>query len=168
MLFNMSVFTVCTLVLLAVGPVESFDYKDEIAQGSCTSIIPDTQPDHVYAVRRTCPSAETCEAVCKNVGKICYNALHVYSGTILAAGDTGKAGLHSYKYNSCTGTGCGPNFCCCANSKHTTPNPLAYKDEIAQSTCTAILPGKAVSRVCCKTNLFRLSSHLHSYLCQLN
>ena len=52
------------------GFVVSFDYKDEIAQGTCTSIIPDSQPDHIYAVRRTCTSgsSQTCDAVCSTIG----------------------------------------------------------------------------------------------------
>ena len=52
------------------GFVESFDYKDEMAQGTCTSILTDSQPDRVYAVRRTCSDAGgTCDDVC---GKLEY------------------------------------------------------------------------------------------------
>ncbi|XP_045169411.1 uncharacterized protein LOC123532117 [Mercenaria mercenaria] len=135
-----------------VGFVQSFDYKDEIAQGTCTSLI--TESDHIYAVRRTCTSntPTTCDAVCSNIGKKCFNALHVYSGKILGGTESGKQGLHTYKYNSCTGTNCGPNFCCCSDKPHAVSNPNAFKDYIAQSACTAILHGSnhvyAVRRQC--------------------
>ncbi|XP_045169427.2 uncharacterized protein LOC123532133 [Mercenaria mercenaria] len=101
-------------IFVFVGFVQSFNYKDEIAQGTCTSLI--TEPDHVYAVRRTCTSnaADTCDTVCSKMGKTCFNSLHVYNGVELTASDTGKEALHTYRYNSCESAGCGPNFCCCS------------------------------------------------------
>ncbi|XP_060575085.1 uncharacterized protein LOC132732631 [Ruditapes philippinarum] len=130
------------VVLHFVGHAQSFNYKDEIAQGTCTSILTGG-PDHVYAVRRSCNygSKETCDAVCSKLGKHCYNAVNVYPEVMIGNTETGKESLHAYKYNSCTNPGCGPNYCCCAINKHPLPNPNAFKDEIAQATCTAILPG---------------------------
>ncbi|XP_060595669.1 uncharacterized protein LOC132749789 [Ruditapes philippinarum] len=113
--FKVSVFTVCTLVLIAVDTTPNpLAYKDEIAQSTCTAILPG-KPSHVYAVRRTCSaSTATCTAICANLTKKCFNALHVYTAASLSNTDTGKLGLHTYRYNNCDLGGCGPNFCCCS------------------------------------------------------
>ena len=49
--------------------------------------------------------------------KKCFNSLHIYNAIILGTSETGKEGLHAYKYNTCKQSSCGPNFCCCANSE---------------------------------------------------
>lgn len=126
-------------IKLYAGTVHTYDYRDEIAQGACTAVK--TGSDHIYAVRRQCSNlAASCESVCHNLGKQCFNAVHVYGRTALADSSTGEIGLHTYRYDSCSGTYCGPNFCCCSEK----PSPaITFKDELAQSTCTALLPEKA-------------------------
>ncbi|XP_060555062.1 uncharacterized protein LOC132715966 [Ruditapes philippinarum] len=100
------------------GPDDNFgvtyDFADQIAVATCTALLPGGS-NHVYAVRRTCSSlAVSCADTCKRVKTTCFNALHVYRGSpILKRNQDGERGLYLYRYNSCGGTFCGPNFCCC-------------------------------------------------------
>ncbi|XP_045211854.2 uncharacterized protein LOC123563230 [Mercenaria mercenaria] len=90
------------------------DYADQMAQSTCTALL--TGNNYVFAVRRHCSTlSSNCEIVCSNLGKKCFNALHVYNVNALARDATGTAGLRMYKYNNCGG-GCGPNFCCCSGA----------------------------------------------------
>ncbi|KAH3832650.1 hypothetical protein DPMN_105942 [Dreissena polymorpha] len=91
----------------------AFSFTDEIAQATCTAIR--SEGGFVRAVRRTCSNqAVSCEDLCKSLSATCFNALHVYQPTnVLGRTETGKAGLKTYRYNSCSGSKCGPNFCCC-------------------------------------------------------
>ncbi|XP_053374503.1 uncharacterized protein LOC123532088 [Mercenaria mercenaria] len=139
-----TMLAVILIILGMFGYVQSFDFRDEIAQGACTSLLPGT--DFTSAVQRTCTSTanESCSTVCNEIGKICYNSLHIYS----------VSPPKSYKYDSCSNTGCGPNFCCCSDK--TPPSSLEYKVKIAQATCTGILYGtanyvSAVTRQCKST-----------------
>ena len=50
----------------------------------------------------------------------CFDSLHIYKNPVNKLGDnfdadadSGKVGLHTYRYGSCTGNFCGPNYCCC-------------------------------------------------------
>ncbi|XP_060554860.1 uncharacterized protein LOC132715805 [Ruditapes philippinarum] len=88
------------------------DYADMLAQSTCTAILEGS--NYVSAIRRQCSYvASDCETVCKNLGKTCFNALHVYSGNTLSRDAKSTVGLKMYKYNHCGGN-CGPNYCCCA------------------------------------------------------
>ncbi|XP_052283346.1 uncharacterized protein LOC127880152 [Dreissena polymorpha] len=91
----------------------AFSFTDEIAQATCTAIR--SEGGYVKAVRRTCSNQTvSCEDLCKSVSATCFNALHVYQpDNVLGIAETGRAGLKTYRYNSCLGSLCGPNFCCC-------------------------------------------------------
>ncbi|XP_060589183.1 uncharacterized protein LOC132744478 isoform X1 [Ruditapes philippinarum] len=93
----------------------TYDFADQIAVSTCTALL--SGSNYVYAVRRQCSNlAVSCEDTCKNLGKKCFNALHVYRGAPVLPRDTnGALGLYMYKYNFCSGNFCGPNFCCCQN-----------------------------------------------------
>ncbi|XP_053374504.1 uncharacterized protein LOC128547012 [Mercenaria mercenaria] len=137
-------FSLCGIICMIFGNVQPFDFRDEIAQGTCTALL--TGTDYALAVQRTCTSTtkESCSKVCNEIGKVCYNSLHIYS----------VSPLKSFKYDSCSNTGCGPNFCCCSGK--TPPSSHEYKAKIAQATCTGILYGtanyvSAVTRQCTST-----------------
>ncbi|CAH1783448.1 unnamed protein product, partial [Owenia fusiformis] len=103
------------------------NYYDEIAEAACTAM--NTAGGFTYAVRRECPTSRTCSVICSNQslraqdGQVasrsmrCLNALHVYNNRPqFAHGHTSgieKLSLKTYRYNSCTGSSCGPNYCCC-------------------------------------------------------
>ncbi|XP_045190025.2 uncharacterized protein LOC123547182 isoform X2 [Mercenaria mercenaria] len=92
----------------------TYDFADQIAVSTCTALLPGGS-NHVYAVRRTCSDlAVSCADTCKRVKTKCFNALHVYRGSpLLKRNQNGAKGLYLYRYNSCAGNFCGPNFCCC-------------------------------------------------------
>ncbi|XP_052772969.1 uncharacterized protein LOC128211896 [Mya arenaria] len=92
----------------------AYDYRDQMAQATCTALL-DTGSTHVYAVRRACSNMTVpCAEVCSSLSLTCFNSLHVYNiGTPLPWGVTGKHNGRMYRYNSCAGSFCGPNFCCC-------------------------------------------------------
>ncbi|XP_013403606.1 uncharacterized protein LOC106168895 [Lingula anatina] len=106
----------------------TYNYRDELAQSTCTAMS--GRRGWVYAVRRTCDGdGPTCAQICRrralsaqdsqvsSRGLECFNALHVYGGRPQLSEDTrkdiAKLGLKIFRYNSCDGKGCGPNFCCC-------------------------------------------------------
>ncbi|XP_053407388.1 uncharacterized protein LOC128545909 [Mercenaria mercenaria] len=93
----------------------TYDFADQIAVSTCTALL--SGGNYVYAIRRKCSALSvSCAETCKHVGKTCFNALHVYrSSTIFPRDQYGALGLFLYKYNSCSGNYCGPNFCCCHN-----------------------------------------------------
>jgi polyhydroxyalkanoate synthesis regulator phasin len=86
------------------------------AQSVCVALAPS---GWTYAVRRECTHrAPSCDEVCSRIRARqakkrmrCINALHIYSNT--GFHKTHQKGLKTYKYNSCSGRYCGPNFCCC-------------------------------------------------------
>lgn len=49
----------------------------------------------------------------------CFDSLHVYKNQEQLRDnydkdvDTGKIGLHNFRYGACDAKGCGPNYCCC-------------------------------------------------------
>ncbi|XP_052773649.1 uncharacterized protein LOC128212301 [Mya arenaria] len=92
----------------------AYDYRDQMAQATCTALL-DTTSAHVYAVRRTCSNLTVpCAEVCSSLSLTCFNSLHVYTPqTSLPWGVTGQQSAHTYRYNGCEGSFCGPNFCCC-------------------------------------------------------
>ncbi|XP_052770867.1 uncharacterized protein LOC128210557 [Mya arenaria] len=92
----------------------AYDYRDQMAQSTCTALL-DTSSAHVYAVRRACSNMIVpCEVVCTTLNLTCFNSLHVYTPqTSLPSGVTGQQSGRIYRYNSCEGSYCGPNFCCC-------------------------------------------------------
>ncbi|CAH1775287.1 unnamed protein product, partial [Owenia fusiformis] len=108
------------------------DYYDEIAQATCTAM--NTEGRETFAVRRACTGSatRTCQVICEdpalkvqsgdpniyNRPMSCFNALHVYQNRPRFPHGQGieKLGLQVYRYNHCTNTACGPNYCCCRNS----------------------------------------------------
>jgi len=117
-----AIFVLMTFaILLAADACGKYEH-DIIAQATCGGLCDDF--GHVYAVRRPCPSKETCEDICKSdelkaqdsqVAKrtgSCQGALHVYRNRPKLTGDK-KLGPKIYRYGGCTSTGCGPNYCCC-------------------------------------------------------
>lgn len=55
---------------LEANASRNYNYKDEIAQATCTSIHPGGK--YVYAVRRQCSAqAASCEELCKSLGNKC-------------------------------------------------------------------------------------------------
>ncbi|XP_060589188.1 uncharacterized protein LOC132744481 [Ruditapes philippinarum] len=96
----------------------TYDFADQMAQSTCTAILPGAN-NYVYAVRRHCSKlAASCEDTCKHVGKKCFSALQIPGNPrILPRGTNGALGLQMYKYDlyhGCSrGSYCGPNFCCC-------------------------------------------------------
>jgi len=86
------------------------------AQAACVALAP---AGWTYALRRDCShTAPSCDETCASIkarqaGKRmkCINALHIYTNT--GFHKTHQKGLKTYKYNSCSGRYCGPNFCCC-------------------------------------------------------
>lgn len=93
----------------------TYDFADQIAVSTCTAMLTSGN-NHVYAVRRQCSSlAVSCTETCSHLGLSCFNALHVYRGSpVLKRNQNGAKGLYVYRYNSCAGSFCGPNFCCCS------------------------------------------------------
>ncbi|XP_013403607.1 uncharacterized protein LOC106168896 [Lingula anatina] len=106
----------------------AYNYRDELAQSTCTAMS--GRSGWVFAVRRTCSSeAPTCAEICGSSalsaqdgqvsrgGLECFNALHVYIERPQlsedTSKDTAKLGLKMFRYDSCNGRHCGPNFCCC-------------------------------------------------------
>lgn len=91
----------------------TYDSADQVAVSICTSI--NDKGGYVYAVRRECSTlAVSCEDTCKNVGLTCFNALHFHrQSTVQKRNQVGVQGLYMYRHNSCAGSYCGPNFCCC-------------------------------------------------------
>ncbi|XP_060584257.1 uncharacterized protein LOC132740376 [Ruditapes philippinarum] len=135
------IFKLLELALPIVGSAHLTRVRTKMAQGICTSILPKLEPDLLYAVGRSClpESSLSCNEVCRKIGKNCYNAIHIYSAGILnQMYKEGTKNTETYKYETCTSQGCGPNFCCCADKKHTLP--VSYKDAIAQAACHAMLP----------------------------
>lgn len=50
----------------------------------------------------------------------CFDSLHVYKNQDEQLRDnydkdvdTGKIGLHNFRYGTCNAKNCGPNYCCC-------------------------------------------------------
>ena len=108
-----------------------YNYLDEIAMSVCAA-LPTDGPGLMYAVRRTCGTAETCEYICtesalreqaptevQSLTWSCVESLHVYKSQPTLADnyeeytDSKKLGLAVYRHHSCTDVGCGPNYCCC-------------------------------------------------------
>lgn len=96
------------------------------AQAICTAISP-TSVSWISAVRRKCDNTvvATCEQICANLGttapdyqrrnagtQSCINSIHIYSEPDISTVDF-VPGLKTHRYNSCTNTQCGPNYCCC-------------------------------------------------------
>ncbi|XP_060591676.1 uncharacterized protein LOC132746511 [Ruditapes philippinarum] len=94
----------------------NYDFADQMAVSTCTAL---SDAGYIYAVRRRCSSLSvSCEETCKQIGGTCINSLHIYRGSQVLLRDVdGSKGLYVYKYNSCAGEFCGPNFCCCRSSK---------------------------------------------------
>ena len=96
--------------------------QQRLAQATCVALNPGA--GWTYAVPRQCGNTvASCNQICKTLlsripnpqpGRTsCFNALHIYGGN--EPTDTyHTAGFKTYKYNSCTGNFCGPNYCCCA------------------------------------------------------
>ena len=83
-----------------------------LAQAACVAMVPNG--GHVRAVQRTCSnSAPSCAETCAQVSGVssCFNALHVYNNQ--PASGVYELGLRTYRYDSCSGNYCGPNYCCC-------------------------------------------------------
>ncbi len=80
-----------------------------VAQASCTAINP--SGGYTWSVRRECSAlTPDCTTVCANLGKTCFNSLHIYGNQPHTA--EYQLGLQTYRYEGCGG-GCGPNYCCC-------------------------------------------------------
>eukprot|EP00294_Goniomonas_avonlea_P005608 CAMPEP_0114551806 /NCGR_PEP_ID=MMETSP0114-20121206/6795_1 /TAXON_ID=31324 /ORGANISM="Goniomonas sp, Strain m" /LENGTH=783 /DNA_ID=CAMNT_0001736655 /DNA_START=8 /DNA_END=2359 /DNA_ORIENTATION=- len=93
-----------------------------LAQSVCSALAPG---GWAYAVKRTCRGRRTCRDICGgttesqarsagNRSLQCVNSLHVYHNQPFRRDNT--RGLKVYKYNSCTSSSCGPNYCCCQAS----------------------------------------------------
>ncbi len=105
-------------------PLEPFLQNE--AQAACIGLSRGLH-GWVSAIPRECHggSKQTCDHVCKHLGHVafdshrsaaarvhrCVNVIHVYKPYHSA--NFGHPGLKTYLHNSCTSTGCGPNFCCC-------------------------------------------------------
>lgn len=101
------------------------EYPQLEAQSICSSeSIPSA--GWVSAVPRECPSNTSCDTICKSIplhapdeqrrkarNHVCLSSYHVYNDAFSTK--LHYPGLKTYKYqgNSCSVTGCGPNFCCC-------------------------------------------------------
>lgn len=93
-----------------------------------------TRNGWTYAVKRHCTSGGTltCHNICNKLSEAqatssgspylkCTNSLHIY-GNQPAPGPH-ALGLKTYRYNSCSSTGCGPNYCLCwAGYNNANPN----------------------------------------------
>jgi Skp family chaperone for outer membrane proteins len=85
-----------------------------LAEATCTAL---NGGGWSFAVRRDCSSKLSCAQICGAVHENqvprmrCYNSLHLYANNY--ANGAERTGLKTYKYNSCSNTGCGPNYCCC-------------------------------------------------------
>ena len=131
---KMTLLCLATLATLAAGSSDYYNYLDEMATAACVgmSVGHDTR-GHITAVRRTCSNNFVdCNAVCRNAainnpgtGRqggqwTCFDSLHVYKDHPRLADNSGgytdsvKVGPVVYRYNTCGGNFCGPNYCCCA------------------------------------------------------
>ncbi len=105
------------------NPLEPFLQNE--AQAACVGLSRGNY-GWVSAIPRNChgSSTNTCDHVCKHLSAVafdsqrraakvhkCVNAIHIYKP--YNSVNYGYPGLKTYLYNTCTGTGCGPNFCCC-------------------------------------------------------
>jgi hypothetical protein len=100
------------------GLVQTGPDAQMLAQAACTAMK--GAGGWTFAIRRECTAfAADCATTCANItedqaGPLkCFNALHVYANEPRTSAAT--VGLKTYRYNSCTGGGCGPNYCCCGN-----------------------------------------------------
>ncbi|XP_023930622.1 uncharacterized protein LOC112041515 [Lingula anatina] len=93
-----------------------YNWMDEIAQAACTGIMP--VDGTVHAVRRYCNSAyAACSTACTDLGKTCFETLHVYLNRPRLSSNhdeaVGVTGSQVHRYGGGCGGGCGPNYCCC-------------------------------------------------------
>ncbi len=94
------------------------------AQAACIGVSGGLE-GWVTAVPRSCDgNTVSCDQICSNLhrrtqdkqlkeaaGRQCFNALHIYANGTSEEG--GVPGFKTYKYQGCSNTGCGPNYCCC-------------------------------------------------------
>jgi len=117
-----------------VRPFSRYNLDGQIlAQAVCSAMGPH---GWTYAVRRPCSNkAPSCAAICagttesqaKRAGNQrlqCFNALHIYGRQPTTREN--HRGLQVYKYNSCGGSYCGPNYCCCHGSYGARKLPKIY------------------------------------------
>merc|ERR1712179_183047 len=122
----------CSLTLTSSS---YYNYLDEMATSSCVGMsVGHGILGHITAIRRACSNpAPNCDAVCAagalSAGGVgtqskpwkCFDSLHVYKAHPRLADNAGsdtdslKIGPVIYRYNNCTHTSCGPNYCCCVS-----------------------------------------------------
>jgi hypothetical protein len=107
--------------LQSFGTADSGPYSERnqsLAQAVCTALSP--KVGWVFAVPRECSDqVASCADICKSLsGKdaqathlACFNSIHIYDNK--PASKISSLGLKTFKYNSCAGAFCGPNYCCC-------------------------------------------------------
>jgi hypothetical protein len=105
----------------SLGTADSGPYSERnqsLAQAVCTALSP--KVGWVFAVPRECSDqVASCADICKSQkGKdnqaknlACFNSIHIYDNK--PASKISSLGLKTFKYNSCDGAFCGPNYCCC-------------------------------------------------------
>ncbi|MDM8560849.1 hypothetical protein [Candidatus Parabeggiatoa sp. HSG14] len=94
--------------------------KQILAEAICVALNPSA--NWTFAVARNCElSSPPCEQVCaglseEQAGNLkCFNSLHIYGNSPFHNfNDFNQLGLKVFKYNSCSGGACGPNYCCCS------------------------------------------------------
>jgi len=110
---------------MEIAPFDRYDLDGQIqAEAVCTALAPSDKSGWTYAVRRDCTATngQTCDQLCaasmesqvQSAGAKqlwCLNAIHIYDNQ--ATDKSHVVGLKTYRYNSCAGTSCGPNYCCC-------------------------------------------------------
>jgi hypothetical protein len=107
--------------LQSVGTADSGPYSVQnqfLAQAVCTAMSPSV--GWVFAVPRECSDqVASCADICKSQNNkddqakhlTCFNSIHIYENK--PATKISSLGLKAFKYNSCAGAYCGPNYCCC-------------------------------------------------------
>lgn len=107
--------------LQSLGTANSGPYSNQnqfLAQAVCTALSP--KAGWVFAVPRECSDqVASCADICKSQNNkddqakhlACFNSIHIYENK--PASKISSLGLKAFKYNSCDGAYCGPNYCCC-------------------------------------------------------
>lgn len=126
LLFSLGILCVQGYIAVHGNPLAT--YEQNHAQSVCVSLAASYEEfGWVSAVPRNCRGTHTCEEVCSHIKErapdgqrrgaktnICLDSLHIYKPQYSTK--YGYPGLKTYVYNSCAGSSCGPNFCCCLSN----------------------------------------------------
>jgi hypothetical protein len=114
---------------LTLGPRSAAEFQ--LAQSMCVGLA-QGKVGWISSVPRLCDKTTSysqnidCNAICSQTHnnstdkqrqtaktRSCVNSIHIYKDQ--PVNTTGKTGLKTYVYGSCSVKNCGPNYCCCSS-----------------------------------------------------